>query len=198
MSRLDVAEELGRGNSVLEVQRGDIFLTQGNSIKARIIRWFQRSKGEEPTLFNHAGLFLNNTTLFRAISMEALWRVRTGRFWRFYHGDTSRVAIYRRRRLMSEQRLVVVDKALDFYGNQYGVLKILAHALDRMLFDTYLFRRLAKLDRYPICSYLVARCFDEVDIWIGASPSRAQPDDIGDYIIEHPDLFETIMPLRYI
>ena len=89
----------------------------------------------------------------------------------------------------------VVAKAESYVGRRYGYLKILAHWADWLLQGAYVFRRLTKEDRYPICSWLVAHSFAAAGKHFGVEPGAATPDDIWDFVVAHPDVYREILPL---
>ena len=91
----------------------------------------------------------------------------------------------------------VAAKAGGYVGRSYGWLKIVAHGLDRLIGGRYLFRRLAMVDNYPICSWVVAYAFDDIGKDFGLPPNTADPDHIWDYCVEHDtsQQFEQLYPL---
>jgi hypothetical protein len=89
----------------------------------------------------------------------------------------------------------VVAKADTYVGRRYGYLKILAHWLDWLLQGAYVFRRLARQDRYPICSWVVAHAFAAAGKHFGVEPGAATPDDIWDFVTGHPDRYREVVAL---
>ena len=51
------------------------------------------------------------------------------------------------------------------------------------------------MDRYPICSWLVAHAFAKAGKTFGVPPGMASPDDIWDFVNEEPEKYSEIMPL---
>lgn len=179
------------------LRAGDIFLTRGPGLLAGLIRWFQRSRREAPSAVNHTGLILSDASFHLACSIEALARVRVGRFYSFYHGSSSQIAIYRRRELTSEQEYQIAKRALRYKGKRYGLLKLPAHALGWLLGRTVT-KRLLFLDAWPICSWVVEKAFAEIGESFGVAVDTLQPDDIHDWVVSHPDQWEEILPLSYV
>jgi hypothetical protein len=70
--------------------------------------------------------------------------------------------------------------------------------MDRLIGGKYFFRRLGRVKRYPICSFLVADAYQAYGYDFGVSVYAAQPDDIWDYVTENPDIYEVIYPLGYL
>jgi hypothetical protein len=193
--------------SEVPIRTGDIFLTRSRSLLGVVIRFFERTKGEGRTVVNHTGLFLGGRQRFSRLddvtSIEALARVRTGRFWSFYHNNKNvEVAIFRDITLTDAERREIAETALHYQDQLYGGLKLALHAgdwfLSRLLFrsDVYLFRRAALIDWAPICSYLVAKCYQKVGRNFGCEPGAAQPDDIWDYVHAHPERWGPVLSLR--
>ena len=60
----------------------------------------------------------------------------------------------------------------------------------------YVFRRMANMDNYPICSWLVAHSRAKVNKTFGVEPEAATPQDIRDFVREHPDIHEQVYPLQ--
>jgi hypothetical protein len=193
------------------IRCGDIFLSRSKSLLGGAIRYFERGRGEETAQVNHTGLFLGGdngefwSTLDRAISIEALAFVRHGIFWDFYHDDPKvEVAIYRDITLTDAERAVIRASALGYKGQLYGGFKLFLHlgdwALARALFrrDVYAFRRLARIDWAPICSYLVAKGYGTVGRHFGVAENAATPDDIWDFVRAHPEKYAPVITLRRI
>ena len=51
------------------------------------------------------------------------------------------------------------------------------------------------MDRYPICSWLVAHAFKKAGKTFGVKPGAATPDDIWDFVRSNPDKYETVIEL---
>ena len=157
---------------------GDIVFERSESWIGKAIRWFSRRPGEPATWANHVGLIFKPGWI-----IEALWSVVVSRF---QPGPIYEV--WRNKDLPAIQRDAVADWALLYKGRKYGVLKIAAHALDAFVTklrgeETYLARRLCRMDRYPICSWLVAWSYLKgAGLKFGVEPEFAGPDDIHDFV----------------
>ncbi len=181
-------------NTVL--QPCDVFLTRGTGLVSRLIRVFTRSFGERRTLVNHVGVVVQQGTLETAIGVEALSRVRRHTLWSRYGPRSSDlVAVYRPLGLSAAEQAAVVAAAEGYVGRTYGYLAIVAHFLDWCLQGVYFFRRLVRMDRYPICSWLVAHAFGKANKHFGIAPGMATPDDIWDFVTAHPASYQPIRPL---
>jgi hypothetical protein len=175
----------------------DVFLTQGKGPLSRAIRFFSRGIGESRTMVNHVGIVVESGPPRRAVVVEALSRVKRHRIWERYgppSGDS--VAVYRAKNLSQEEIATIVTAAESYVGRNYGYFKILAHLLDWLLLGAYGFRRLARMDKYPICSWLVAHSFAKAHKHFGVEPGAANPDDIWDFVQEHPAIYEPVHPLQ--
>lgn len=175
---------------------GDLFFTCGDSKVSKLIRWFTRSKGEAKTQVNHVGLVIGGGTLGEAVIIEAVRTVQIGRLMRRYGPPkTDRVAVYRCIGVSMIDLAEACLAAESYEGRKYGYLKIAAHALDRLIGGKYVFRRLAGMDNYPICSWLVAYSFEKIGISFGVPADAADPDDIWDWVASHPRKFRAVRPL---
>lgn len=174
-------------------QSGDIFFTKGTSWFARAIRFFSRTGGESKTEVNHVGMVVVPGTVEYAEIVEALSTVKRRRF-RVYKNKKTLVAVYRPR-LPFETRSFAGGNADRYVGRKYGWIKIIAHFLDWCIGGRYFFRRFAFMDRYPICSWVVAYAYNKAGYSFGIEPGAASPDDIWDYIQDHPDEFVCVREL---
>ena len=168
---------------MVTLEPGDIVLTRGSAFFSRLIRKLTRSEGEAPTIVNHSGIMVTSEDV-----VESLSRTLNRKFWDVYP-EKNKVYVVRKLALSEEHREIVIKKALSYVGAKYGWLKILAHGLDRLVFrNRYVVRRLAFMDNYPICSWVVAYAYFEVGLSFGVHPNEASPDDIWDWVIEkHPE-----------
>lgn len=181
---------------------GDIVLTRGTSILSQLIRLASRGlRGfglEQRTKANHVGLVVRGASTFQqAVIVEALHTVKRHALGVQYGGRQTEVAIYRPINLTPMQVNRVVEEAERYVGRRYGYLKIAAHALDTVLLGAYAFRRLARMDRYPICSWLVAYAYERgAGKDFGVPPYTAQPDDISDFCEAHPEAYNLVRGWR--
>lgn len=159
---------------------GDIVFVHGRGWFASLIRRFTRSSGEPETWANHVEIMVNPYQV-----IGALWRVLM-RPIRLAYPDPSTIRIYRHTGLTEQQRWAVAREALVYRNRPYGVAKILAHAADWALGGRYVFRRLIRVDRYPICSYVVGKAYDRaIGYRFGVPAKAASPDDIWDWVTEN-------------
>ncbi len=178
------------------LQPADILLTRGRGWLARAIRFFTRSFGEARTKVSHVAVVVEAGPPEEAVIVEALSRVKRHPLWARYGPPADvEVAVFRPLGIDGAQARAVVEAAEGYVGRPYGYLKIAAHLADWALLGVYAFRRLARMDDYPICSWLVAHAFKRAGIEFGTAPGAASPDDIHDWIETHPDRFREILPL---
>ena len=163
---------------------------------SRLIRFFTRQIGESRTKVNHVGVVVQGGSLREAIVVEALSTVRRHRLWgRYGPPKKDLVAIYRPLDLSPELIAKVVAGADGYVGRKYGWFMLVAHLFDWVLQGAYVFRRLAGVDRYPICSWVVAHAFLKAGRSFGVAPGAADPDDIWDYVVSHRTRYARILPL---
>ncbi len=181
----------------IELKPADVFLTKGKGSVSRAIRFFTRGIGESRTQVNHVGVVVESGNLKTAVVVEALTRVKRHRLWNKY-GPPKKdsVAIYRSKNLSQDEIEAIVAAAKSYVGRRYGYFKIFVHLVDWILLGAYVFRRLARMDRYPICSWLVAHAFGKAGKHFGVEPGAAAPDDIWDFIQGHPQIYEEIYSLK--
>ena len=87
--------------------------------------------------------------------------------------------------LDADQKQKIIEKAEDYRRRKYGFVKAFAHRLDRLFSNRYVFRRLARMDDYPISSWLVAYVYDRVlGYQFGTPPNAARPDHLLDHCVE--------------
>jgi hypothetical protein len=178
------------------LEPGDIFLTRGRGLVSRAIRFFTRRIGESRTKVNHVGLVVEGGRFASAVIVEARREVERHRLVEAYGGADDEVALYRPLGLSAEQRARVVAAAESYVGRRYGYGKIVLHALDWALQGAYVFRRLGRMDDYPICSWLVAHAYAEAGVSFGVAAGAATPDDIWDHVTRHPGAFVRVSALE--
>ncbi len=184
-------------NSLMDniaLAKGDIFLTKGTSMLSRLVRFFSTTGGESRAQVNHSGIVVDAADGDPVI-VEALTHVQQHTMLSQYNDDSTLIAAFRPIGLSDQDIDKVVAKAKSYVGDEYGYFKILAHLGDWCLGGRYFFRRFASMDKYPICSWLVAESFAEIDHNFGCPPGMAEPDDIWEYCRAHPELYEQIWPL---
>jgi len=127
----------------IELEAGDIFLTKGNAIISRLIRFFTRGIGEKRTKVNHVGLIVSPGDLHTALVVEAIRFVTRRTLWAGYGPPkTDCVAVFRANNLSDEDIRTITARAQSMVGAKYGWPKIIAHLLDWCLLGAYVFRRL--------------------------------------------------------
>ena len=158
---------------------GDIVLVRSETRFGWLIRQFTRTFGEKRSKVNHAAIMVNASDV-----IEVGQRTIKRNLQRHYAGTANAIAVYRWKGLTVNQRITIAEKAMSYLGAEYGWWKIVAHGIDRMIGGPYLFRRLARQDRYPICSWMVAWSYAAIGKDFGVSAKAADPDHIWDYCVE--------------
>jgi hypothetical protein len=180
------------------LKKGDIVLTRGYTVISRAIRFFQKNKGEDKSKVNHTGIIINDADIKNANLIEALVKVKCHKLIDEYGDTKDKVAIFRRRDLSEEKRWIITNKAYSYVGKKYGVVKIVGHALDWCFGGKYVFRKMFRMDDYPICSWVVAYAYDVFKIkFNGVEPWACQPDDIWDECT-YGTKYECIYELDYL
>ena len=176
------------------LQLGDIALFQGQAWISKAIRVLTRTRGELETKANHVGIILVDGTERSAVVIEALNTVQLNVLYPKHERDL--VAIARPINLCDKDRKFIGLNALKYLNRRYGYLKIVLHFLDRIIGGRYFFRRLGRIKRYPICSFLVADAFAAIGLDFGVPVGQAQPDDIWDFVKANPDKYKIIRDFR--
>lgn len=174
----------------LKLQPADIVIINGQTLLSKAIKRFTKSIGESRTIASHVGIGAPDGDL-----IEALWTVKKHKIEEQYEESINRILVYRNTEITKDDRIFVAEKALEYVGRYYGPQKILAHAIDHILFDIYLFRKLCVMDNYPICSWVVAYAYDDIGYRFGVEPKKATPDDIYDHIVYFSD-WKKVLDIR--
>lgn len=178
---------------IMILNPGDLVFTRSAGLLGRMIRKFSQTWGEGLTKVNHTGVIVQKGTLNTALCVEALASVKKHTLSSQYGGKKDEVAVYRWPNLNNEQAALLVEKANSYVGKPYGPGKLFLHFGDWLLGGAYFFRRIGRLDKFPICSYITAMCFNLVGVDFGTSPYESQPDDQWDYVLK--DEWECVFPL---
>jgi len=165
------------------LKNADIVLTARAGVLGQLIRELERGPFEEKSIVEHCGIITKPGTVAQAKITECLARGTVERNVLVYCGPDVSGAIYRRKNLTPALANIITIKALNYVGRHYGYLKLLCHAADYFLGGRYVFRKLCRMDNYPICSWLVAHSFAAAGIWFdGVDADYVQPDDIWDEV----------------
>jgi len=173
------------------LQACDVVLTRSETFVGKSIRFFTRRIGEGQTRVNHAGIMGTPRLIIEALQTV----VRRSLTDAYGPPSKQQIAVYRPLNLTPEEQVKVMLKANSYVGMRYGYVKIVAQALDWALQGAYVFRRMAGMDKYPICSWVVAHAYSAAGKDFGVAAGAATPDDIHDFVIKHPDKYECVWPL---
>ena len=180
----------------VELKACDIMATRSKGRLGKLLRFFTRRIGESRTQVNHVGIIAHGGSLEGSIVIEALSTVLHRPLWDGYGFDKAPdVVIFRPLNLTDGDRVVIRVAAEQYVGRKYGKLKLLAHLGDWVLQGAYVFRRLARMDKYPICSWVVAHAYASAGKDFNVEAGAATPDDIWDFCTAHPEKYAVIVPL---
>jgi len=176
---------------------GDIVFTQAPTLLGRLIRRFTRAEGEQKTETNHCGVITSGGYFLSkkvpsAWIVEALTKVKYHSLRKAYIGSKNKIMIYRPINLTYNMKLIIQQQAERYIGKSYGYFKIVLHFFDWIIGNRQFFRRLMVLDKYPICSYLVAKSFSAIGADFGIKAKFASPDDILDFCQRNEDKYKKI------
>ena len=173
---------------------GDVFLEQSKGWIGKAIRRLTQAPAEASTWANHTGIFVDPVNV-----VEALWTVREHPFTRV----KGKVQVWRLTTLGDQEREDLARAARAYVGRSYGWWKLGVHLADAGLSrlwggEIFAFRRLLNIDRYPICSWVVAAAYWRVlEYRFGVDPAWADPDHIHDHLA-NSSLWERIDELKEI
>ena len=164
----------------MKLVKGDIVGVAGNGLVSWLIKIFERSPGENKSVISHVGMIVTDADSASADIVESLAQGTIRRPVSSY--KSGKLYIMRNRGMVQTNADKIVAKAIEYVGDKYGFLKIIAHAGDYFLGGKYFFRRLCRIDNYPICSWVVAHAYSTIDYrFKGLDPDLVQPDDIWDH-----------------
>ena len=174
-------DELAANKNFL--QTGDIIHVLSRGLLSKLIRFFSRADEEGPSWASHSAMVLRvgeEIEIIEALTKTVIRPITA------YKGTKAKLLVCRKPGgLDTQNKQKMIEKAKYYKGKPYGYLKIVCHALDRFFDNRYVFRRLIKVDNYPICSWLVAYVYDRVISYqFGVPPNAAQPDDILDHCVD--------------
>jgi hypothetical protein len=197
----------------LVLKQCDIILVEGHGWVSDAIRWATTAPGETPSVISHVGFVVHSGLLTTSAEeaagfgpsakiQEAVFRVRRNTLAQAYGGKPDRVMIARPLNIDEEGKALILNRAGHSFGRGYGYGKIGLQLGDALLSKAFgedidLFRRLA-LSPFPICSYDLTDCWSADGLDFGCSARNASPDDIHDYVVEHPRHYEIIRELEVI
>lgn len=156
---------------MIRMRGSDIVLVRGGGMFSAGIRALTRSPKESPTRVTHAALMVSPTHLVEATIGKPV------SVSRYEHGE-----VWRPLNVSKHDRGHIVSRALSHVGKPYGYGKVALAALDGLLGGAYLFRRLAIMEGFPICSWLVADAYSSRGRMFGVDVRAATPDDIDDFV----------------
>jgi hypothetical protein len=170
----------------------DIMFTSSPTWLSKAIRFCTRSIGEPKSVASHVGMVVAAGIDMAATIVEAQSTTNRHTLQESYGNKADSICVCRPINIDVYQKHQIVAKAESYVGRKYGYLKLGLHLLDWMCGGAYLFRRLGRMDKYPICSYVVASAFKAIKADFGISNYGASPDDMWDFIVKNPDKYEFV------
>ncbi len=185
---------------------GDTAFTRSNSLLGRLIRWGEREKGEEAPWTNHALVVVEDGWIGQcpmdgyghpqAVVVEALWKTRKGTWEGWKEGTDIRVFRPVTAYTEEEKSRFVAD-ANHYVGDKYGWWKLGGFLIKRATGINV--PELFFIDDRPICSFLAAKVNDAARRRVpfgwrgfGMDPQAADPENMLDFCVEHPDLWQEV------
>jgi hypothetical protein len=185
--------------SIPFVDIGDSVLVRRHSWWSLLTAWGCRGRREKKTKVTH--MDTSHATGFILHTCSPAVHEDRWDFYREFHLDDTEFCIVRPIGLTLEQKNTILDEGMKMRGWKYKSFLLFLQAVDGLIgkvsgkksgLDVIFARRLTPWwDDGVICSmttarlYIMARILSEEYIY-------ACPDDISDYVEEHPDKFEII------
>jgi hypothetical protein len=174
---------------------GDILLFAGQGdLYSKVGAWLMRGPGEGPTYSVHTAQFLNSR---HVLEMDFKVRIKSaGEVVNKPRG----FEVWRNRTLSDPERRALTHQALAYTKVRFGMLKFLEHLFDALISraahrDIFLLRRLHT--DYPVCSGITAMTYDKaLGYRFGVPPECADPDQIYDWLVAHPDEWVRVCRLK--
>ena len=175
-----------------DLKPGDVLFTSSDRLLGRLIRWGERSPGEQEPDVNHAAIVVEGGDFKDAIIIEALKVVERNNLFVSHGADL--VFGYRAKTLPLIVINEIVKSAERRVGEGYGYLEILSQLVDSKVFGgRVVFRNAGLVDKKPICSRLVAECYGVQGVTFGIPSQAADPDTMHQFCDAHPELWDLVL-----
>lgn len=164
------------------VQAGSILAIRGRGFLSKGIL---RATGNS---VSHVGLVISDDPV--VLVLEALWRVKTRPIEESIE-DAEAAYILTPLNLQPIEIRGIVTCACSESADGYGWWDIGLQLLDSLFRTTWFTDRvsLTALDHHPICSFLVARAYQNVGLTFGEKEASVTPADIYRFAFQHPDKY---------
>jgi len=162
---------------------GDLVFIRKNTLFSKVVAYFSKSKNESSTFATHVIGFYDDKYVIESSFITKRYIFKDSIINYDYE-------IWRNKYLRYDEVYDISECASKYVGRSYGYFKLICHFLDTFiekLFGNtksiYLFRRLIRSDKYPICSWIWAfSYFKIIKYKFGVDPEYASPDDMHDYV----------------
>lgn len=176
---------------IIEVWPGDVVLTRGKSLIAKLVTWGETSwserKRKELSWASHGGMFVEKAPFKLAKATEALWTVESHPWYEDHIGDV--VTVYRRLGVTDSQREEAAKEINRYIGRKYGWWKLIPQLIDnRILNGRYATRRLYWNSNRPYCTYILGDALTRAGLLPSEYHGKAfSPDDFDDLLGKSTD-----------
>jgi len=182
-------------------QPGDVFFTRGTSLLSRAIRWAERMPGEDETWTNHVGVvttpgyFVPPDCKPHTLAMvsEALWHVEHHEWWANNKKNQGQcVAVFRPYGLSDYRVRQIVSDALSRTGDRYAWWRLFGFLGERLTYGCLPLTKLFFLKERNVCSNHAGLAMMKGGVYFGQQPFDLDPDEMLDYCMAHPRLFQFV------
>lgn len=136
---------------------------------------------------SHSGLILANDPTF---VIEAEFKVITRPLDESIAGMECAYILHNRK-LSPAQRDTILNRASGFSTDDYGILDIGLQLLDCTFHTRWFTDKLTfgLLNRFPICSYVVAESYKSAGELFGFEARSITPGDLFTFAVDHPQIY---------
>src|SRR5690242_5420579 len=169
----------------MTIEPGDILAVRGRGFLSNGIL---RATGNT---VSHVGLLMTVASpLTSSLTIEALSRVRSRSLGDAIFG-AERAWVLSALNLTQAQRDEILLTASTFSADDYGYLDLALQLADAAFRTRWFTDRLASrfLNRWPICSFVVARAYEQVGLTFGFEDASLTPADVWEFAVKNPDKY---------
>ena len=169
------------------IQPGDILCVDGSGWLSAGIIAAEYGTVAPARPVSHVGIFVAGDPY--PIVIEALWRVKTNTLPVSLAG-TQKAWVLHDDSITPAQRNIIVGEALSFSAKDYGYLDLIAQGFDAIAHVDWATHYLSTfLDEFPVCSFVVAKAYAQINLDFGVSSADIKPSDIMTFAETHPLIY---------
>ncbi len=165
------------------MKAGNIIFTFNGQLFSKLIKFFTTRK-DNPVVMTHCGVMVDDKTYIETdiqAKISSLKELDKCEYWEMWECPG----------ISDLERFQLAARATLYFNRTYSVIKILCHMIDAILGklafrDVFFVRKLAKSEKYIICSWIPTTVYHKhLGINFTDPYYAATPDDIHDFVDEH-------------